>query len=1614
MKNILLTRQGIFSRTFLKVMSPAKYFLDLTNLARLMHGASLSALMLATLLLAACEDRRSVTISGIAEQAPISGIAEQAPLLRADVIRDAYPDDGAVSYILNITKRDTLPNPVLNATAKITTGTCSITPTGSRTLTYNASNQFSDTYKVRYHGINKTPEGDLVGGTCDINFEVVEDRRSVTLSRNITFKSEQAPLLKTDGIGDQTAQTNVPANLNLTLVITAIKRDDSNTPAVTFPTSVVSAGSPSCTATLGGAATKQYSMAAGNLTAMATYNVMPTSPSEVNNCGTFHFNATEGSATGSIDFSKTISFLMDTDGDGFVDIIDSCPMIPNPAQSDLDNDGEGDVCDSDSDSDNDTFVDAFDIDADGDGLIELRTAAQLNMMRNNLGGTGLDADNMDNDTTAGGNSTGCGGGMTASGTNITTCNGYEQMADIDLNDLPKDAATGSNWEPIGTCGSGADCDATTNAQFFSGMFSGNNFTINNMFINVTTTRYGVGFFGAISPTAQVRNVHIRGGNIKVATSEYIGGLVGRGDGATISDSSVTLGEINGTYNIGGLVGRGDGATISNSSVTLGSISGIYNVGGLVGRGDGATINSSVATASSISATTIIGAFIISASNVGGLVGQGDGATISSSVATIGSIITTSIRMSSTVVTAMGSTSNVGGLVGNGNDATISSSVATVGSIIGTTNVGGLVGDGDVATISSSVATVGFISGTARVGGLVGFARFTTVSSSVAVTNNINAIDTVGGLAGVDVRIGSPIVSASYWDSRVSFINPADNTEGSNQTTAALTNQTAFSDIYATWGSAYCNPNTGEYSATEPNPRGDYIRVWDLGDTDEYPAINCIPTFSPSQQRAARSVLAGDPAIGQLAPTVTTDPVDAIAYFFPDDGSVSYTLNITKQDILPNSLFSATSRITTGSCRITPGGVIGQTYDINNQRSLIYTIIFNGGATLGSSCNLQFVVIEDGVPESISRSIIFNAEQAPDLVASLIGSGENILASGQARINVTATKRDGSNTPAVTFPTSVVSTGSPSCTATLDSANSQYSSVGGNLTAVATYNVMPTINGEVSNCGNFIFNAIEGSATGSIDFFETISFLMDTDSDGFVGGLDNCPLIANPGQSDLDNDGEGDVCDMDIDGDSTLNAVDIDYDGDGLIEIRTAAQLNMMRNNLGGTGLDADNMDNDNTAGGNSTGCGGMTASGTNITTCNGYEQMADIDLNDLPKDAATGSNWEPVGTCGDAACSGLSAEFFSGMFSGNNFTISNMFINVTTTRYGVGLFGAISPNAQVHNVHVRGTNITRNTFTISQYVGGLVGWGSEATISNSSVTLGEISGRDDVGGLVGRGDSTTIINSSATLSEVSGLGRNAGGLVGSGQNALISSSVATVGSISGGESVGGLVGNGNGATISSSVATAGSISGRTLDLGGLLGSGQSATISASVATVGSISGNDYVGGLVGRGINALISSSVATVGSISGRDRVGGLAGSRNGATISYSMSVTNSINGTNNVGGLFGDATQSIIIDSYWDAKVSFVNAANNTLSSNQTTAALTNQTAFAGIYATWGSAYCNPNTGEYSATEPNPRGDYIRVWDLGDTDEYPAINCTPTFSPAQQRAAVVLVQNGQSPVGE
>ena len=465
---------------------------------------------------------------------------------------------------------------------------------------------------------------------------------------------------------------------------------------------------------------------------------------------------------------------------------------------------------------------------------------------------------------------------------------------------------------------------------------------------------------------------------------------------------------------------------------------------------------------------------------------------------------------------------------------------------------------------------------------------------------------------------------------------------------------------------------------------------------------------------------------------------------------------------------------------------------------------------------------------------------------------------------------------------------------------------------------------------------------------------------------------------LDGDELADFEDTDIDGDSVMNTADVDDDGDGLIEIATAAQLDQIRYNLLGSSLNT----SDGVAG-DASGCGGLN----DISECNGYELTHNISLDGYP-------NWVPIGSCGDFEGTGENpcttvSSLFSTTFDGNGWTISNLTITNPAAPYNnaAGLFGAISPDSILRNVHIRSANISGG----DSNVGLLVGYAQRARISNSSAegeVMATVSGKK-VGGLVGDGANANITSSYVTGGSISGLS-SIGGLIGAGNFAVITSSYAmNITVLSDNNNAGGLVGAGNFAIITSSYVVGGSVIG--LDrVGGMAGNGESST-KITLSYVGDlfISGRSNIGGMVGGGNSIITSSYVGGGVDIIGTGRnIGGMIGSGDGATIKSSYVAANTISGTSHFGGILGFGTlSSASSNSYWNNETSGITGGSVAgKSEGKTTDELQIPTDFApGIYADWADDLCGGDDDSFA-------------WDLGNSTQYPALNCTPGGADAQR----------------
>lgn len=266
--------------------------------------------------------------------------------------------------------------------------------------------------------------------------------------------------------------------------------------------------------------------------------------------------------------------------------------------------------------------------------------------------------------------------------------------------------------------------------------------------------------------------------------------------------------------------------------------------------------------------------------------------------------------------------------------------------------------------------------------------------------------------------------------------------------------------------------------------------------------------------------------------------------------------------------------------------------------------------------------------------------------------------------------------------------------------------------------------------------------------------------------------------------------------ATSSSTDVDIDNDGLIEISSLQELDLMRYDLAGTSLN-----------GNSAGCP--------ATDCNGYELVADLDFDTNGNGVAdagdlfwnNGEGWEPIG-------SSLSSEFTAD-FKGNGHSVENIWILHSNGEVSA-LFGYISFNkisdlsiispvifgghvatlavesyeSEVVNIIVRDALLTHETGNI----GGLISRSISTAINSVSVeanitTTGRRSGWNGFGGLVGYSSDLSISKSEYTGLVQAGNSYYSGGLVGFSENdLLISDSLVMDGNISSSISAGGIVG----------------------------------------------------------------------------------------------------------------------------------------------------------------------------------------------------------------------------------
>ena len=152
-----------------------------------------------------------------------------------------------------------------------------------------------------------------------------------------------------------------------------------------------------------------------------------------------------------------------------------------------------------------------------------------------------------------------------------------------------------------------------------------------------------------------------------------------------------------------------------------------------------------------------------------------------------------------------------------------------------------------------------------------------------------------------------------------------------------------------------------------------------------------------------------------------------------------------------------------------------------------------------------------------------------------------------------------------------------------------------------------------------------------------------------------------------------------------------------------------------------------------------------------YKLLNDINLAEFGATFNDGQGWTPIGD---------DQNSFRGVFDGNGKTITGLYINQPGTDY-IGLFGYIADGANIHSLGVEDVDIHGRG-----YVGGIAGYISNSSVSNSYVT-GEVknttvpphSTGSQIGGITGYLNSGSITKSYSAVT-VNSNGGGVGGIAG--------------------------------------------------------------------------------------------------------------------------------------------------------------------------------------------------------------------------------------------------------------
>ena len=133
-----------------------------------------------------------------------------------------------------------------------------------------------------------------------------------------------------------------------------------------------------------------------------------------------------------------------------------------------------------------------------------------------------------------------------------------------------------------------------------------------------------------------------------------------------------------------------------------------------------------------------------------------------------------------------------------------------------------------------------------------------------------------------------------------------------------------------------------------------------------------------------------------------------------------------------------------------------------------------------------------------------------------------------------------------------------------------------------------------------------------------------------------------------------------------------------------------------------------------------------VNNGNTYENETIIQTADIDLQGSESNQWTPIGNYGENT-----NLYFAGTYEGNNYTISNLYINDSSKDYQ-GLFG-YSNSANINNLELENVNITGKS-----YVGNIIGNGVNSTLYNVHINSGTLNGESLIGGILGNSNATQI------------------------------------------------------------------------------------------------------------------------------------------------------------------------------------------------------------------------------------------------------------------------------------